>query len=65
MSSIGPVDLVEAEDTLKSINKPSNHPQGILAAFPAGYWGEETGSATGGDKDHVWLVDPNDGTRPI
>ena len=34
----------------------------ILAAFPACYCGEETGSATGGDEDHLWLVDPNDGT---
>jgi ADP-ribosylglycohydrolase/fructose-1,6-bisphosphatase/inositol monophosphatase family enzyme len=34
----------------------------IFAAFPAGYCGEETGSAAGGNKEHVWLVDPNDGT---
>ena len=34
----------------------------ILAAFPATYRGEETGSAAGGDTEHVWLVDPNDGT---
>lgn len=34
----------------------------ILNAFPAAYRGEETGSATGGDPDHIWLVDPNDGT---
>jgi len=34
----------------------------ILAAFPAAYRGEETGSASGGDGEHIWLVDPNDGT---
>lgn len=34
----------------------------ILAAFPAAYRGEETGTASGGDPEHVWLVDPNDGT---
>ncbi|MCO6458633.1 MAG: ADP-ribosylglycohydrolase family protein [Pirellulaceae bacterium] len=34
----------------------------ILNAFPAKYVGEETGSALGGDGQHVWLVDPNDGT---
>jgi|GEM_PF-35686 len=34
----------------------------ILAAFPAAYRGEETGSASGGDGEHTWLVDPNDGT---
>jgi fructose-1,6-bisphosphatase/inositol monophosphatase family enzyme len=34
----------------------------ILAAFPAAYRGEETGTASGGDTEHVWLVDPNDGT---
>ena len=34
----------------------------VLAVFPAAYRGEETGSAGGGDKDHIWLVDPNDGT---
>lgn len=34
----------------------------ILAAFPAAYRGEETGSASGGDTEHIWLVDPNDGT---
>lgn len=34
----------------------------ILAAFPAAYRGEETGTAGGGDSEHIWLVDPNDGT---
>jgi len=34
----------------------------ILAAFPAAYRGEETGPASGGDGEHTWLVDPNDGT---
>jgi len=34
----------------------------IVAAFPAAYRGEETGSASGGDGEHTWLVDPNDGT---
>ena len=34
----------------------------ILAAFPAAYRGEETGIADGGDPEHIWLVDPNDGT---
>lgn len=34
----------------------------ILHAFPAAYLGEETGAARGGDPDHIWLVDPNDGT---
>ena len=34
----------------------------ILAAFPAAYRGEETGTASGSDKEHIWLVDPNDGT---
>jgi ADP-ribosyl-[dinitrogen reductase] hydrolase len=34
----------------------------ILAAFPAAYRGEETGTASGGDGEHTWLVDPNDGT---
>ena len=34
----------------------------ILAAFPASYRGEETGSASGSDTEHAWLVDPNDGT---
>ncbi|MCY2991196.1 MAG: hypothetical protein NTY19_25460 [Planctomycetota bacterium] len=24
--------------------------------------GEETGTASGGDTEHIWLVDPNDGT---
>ena len=29
----------------------------ILAAFPAAYRGEETGSATGGDKEHFgWSI---------
>lgn len=36
--------------------------QQILSAFPATYLGEETGSASGGDEEHLWLVDPNDGT---
>jgi hypothetical protein len=36
--------------------------QKILAAFPAAYRGEETGTASGGDGEHTWLVDPNDGT---
>ena len=34
----------------------------ILAAFPAAYRGEETGSAEGSIREHIWLVDPNDGT---
>lgn len=34
----------------------------LLAAFPAGYRGEETGSAPGSGGEHIWLVDPNDGT---
>jgi ADP-ribosylglycohydrolase/fructose-1,6-bisphosphatase/inositol monophosphatase family enzyme len=34
----------------------------ILVAFPAACRGEETGSASGGDSQHIWLVDPNDGT---
>lgn len=34
----------------------------ILATFPAAYRGEETGTASGSDPEHVWLVDPNDGT---
>ncbi len=34
----------------------------ILAAFPAAYRGEETGTAGGGDSEYTWLVDPNDGT---
>lgn len=34
----------------------------IMAAFPAAYCGEETGTAAGSDPDHIWLVDPNDGT---
>lgn len=34
----------------------------ILVAFPAAYRGEETGTASGGDGEHTWLVDPNDGT---
>ena len=34
----------------------------ILAAFPAAYRGEETGSTNSGDREHVWLVDPHDGT---
>ncbi len=33
----------------------------LLAAEPWGYLGEETGSAPS-DSDHLWLVDPNDGT---
>jgi fructose-1,6-bisphosphatase/inositol monophosphatase family enzyme len=36
--------------------------QKVLSAFPAAYLGEETGSASSGDQEHVWLVDPNDGT---
>ncbi|MCI0458804.1 MAG: ADP-ribosylglycohydrolase family protein [Gemmataceae bacterium] len=36
--------------------------QKLLAAFPWGYLGEETGSAEGSDRSHRWLVDPNDGT---
>lgn len=35
----------------------------ILEAFPAAYRGEETAAASGGDGEHLWLVDPNDGTR--
>ena len=34
----------------------------ILAAFPAAYLGEETGSARGDESEYIWLVDPNDGT---
>jgi ADP-ribosylglycohydrolase/fructose-1,6-bisphosphatase/inositol monophosphatase family enzyme len=34
----------------------------LLAAFPAAYCGEETGTASGGDSEYIWLVDPNDGT---
>jgi len=34
----------------------------ILAAFPAAYCGEETGSAHGDESEYIWLVDPNDGT---
>ncbi|MCY2994647.1 MAG: hypothetical protein NTY19_43315 [Planctomycetota bacterium] len=34
----------------------------ILAVFPAAYRGEETGTTSGGDTEHTWLVDPNDGT---
>lgn len=34
----------------------------ILEAFPAAYRGEETGSVSAGDDEHIWLVDPNDGT---
>ena len=37
----------------------------LLAAFPEfGYRGEETGSANvDPPPQHIWLVDPNDGTR--
>ena len=36
----------------------------LLGAFPTwGYLGEETGASTASSgEDHVWLVDPNDGT---
>jgi ADP-ribosylglycohydrolase/fructose-1,6-bisphosphatase/inositol monophosphatase family enzyme len=35
----------------------------LLAAFPWGYLGEETGQAGPADGPYLWLVDPNDGTR--
>lgn len=35
----------------------------LLAGTSWSYLGEETGAATGADTSHVWLVDPNDGTR--
>ncbi|MCL5257178.1 MAG: ADP-ribosylglycohydrolase family protein, partial [Chloroflexi bacterium] len=46
----------EAEETIRAR---------LTAAFPDwGYRGEETGSsAAAGGETHVWLVDPNDGTR--
>src|SRR5919204_6847954 len=38
--------------------------QRLLAATPEwGYLGEETGRVAGRDAHHLWLVDPNDGTR--
>ncbi|MCC6178635.1 MAG: ADP-ribosylglycohydrolase family protein [Chloroflexi bacterium] len=39
----------------------------LLAAFPTfGYLGEETGEQASTDPDrHLWLVDPNDGTRAM
>jgi ADP-ribosyl-[dinitrogen reductase] hydrolase len=38
--------------------------QRLLAATPEwGYLGEETGRVAGTDAQHLWLVDPNDGTR--
>lgn len=37
----------------------------LEAAFPEwGYLGEETGQRSG-DGRHVWVVDPNDGTRAM
>jgi ADP-ribosylglycohydrolase/fructose-1,6-bisphosphatase/inositol monophosphatase family enzyme len=35
----------------------------LLAALPCGYRGEELGTSESPDKTHLWLVDPNDGTR--
>jgi ADP-ribosylglycohydrolase/fructose-1,6-bisphosphatase/inositol monophosphatase family enzyme len=35
----------------------------LLAALPCGYRGEELGAAPGPINTHIWLVDPNDGTR--
>ena len=38
--------------------------QRLLAATPEwGYLGEESGRGAGTDAHHLWLVDPNDGTR--
>ncbi|MDQ6671822.1 MAG: hypothetical protein M3069_13960 [Chloroflexota bacterium] len=39
----------------------------LLAAFPAwGFLGEETGARAAADgEDHVWIVDPNDGTTSM
>lgn len=45
---------VECEQAIRRI---------VLEAFPAdGFFGEETGR-TGGDTEHLWLVDPIDGTK--
>jgi ADP-ribosylglycohydrolase/fructose-1,6-bisphosphatase/inositol monophosphatase family enzyme len=35
----------------------------LRAASPWGYRGEELGATPGEDGSHLWLVDPNDGTR--
>jgi ADP-ribosylglycohydrolase/fructose-1,6-bisphosphatase/inositol monophosphatase family enzyme len=35
----------------------------LLDSFPWNYLGEETGRAAGDDPHHLWLVDPNDGTK--
>ena len=35
----------------------------LRAAFPWGFQGEETGAFPGDDPRHLWLVDPNDGTK--
>ena len=45
---------VECEQAIRNI---------ILSRFPAhGFYGEETGTSQG-DADHLWLVDPIDGTK--
>lgn len=52
----GTTDHAEADERAEKLIR-----ERLLAAEPWGYLGEETGSAAG-DPDHLWLVDPNDGT---
>ncbi|MBA8794152.1 myo-inositol-1(or 4)-monophosphatase [Friedmanniella endophytica] len=58
----GPQDLVsEADVAVEKLIK-----ERLAAAYPDdGFLGEETGAAALEDTDHVWVVDPIDGTQPF
>lgn len=56
----GPLDRCPADDAAEEVIRKR-----LLGAFPDwGYLGEETGLKRG-DGVHVWVVDPNDGTRAM
>jgi fructose-1,6-bisphosphatase/inositol monophosphatase family enzyme len=52
----GSADHAEADDVAEKLIR-----RRLLEAEPWNYLGEETGAHTA-DSDHLWLVDPNDGT---
>ena len=55
----GPADMVSAAD----LRSERMLRELLAAAHPAyGYLGEECGRVTGTDPDHLWVVDPLDGT---
>lgn len=53
---IGTAHHAEADDAAEALIRGR-----LLEAEPWGYLGEETGAVASGS-DHLWLVDPNDGT---